>query len=81
MAELFSVAVVDPRPWRLRVMHQMYGVTEGQTCKTCIHLIVIQKGNRYYKCDLTTITAGPGSDWRVGWAACGRWAAKGEASK
>ncbi len=31
MAELFSVAVVDPRPWRLRVMHNMYGLTEGQT--------------------------------------------------
>ena len=62
----------DMRPQRLRIMHQMYGKAEGEMCGTCIHL-ESHRHNRtnYFKCDLTRITCGPGTDWRKKWPACG----------
>ncbi len=70
---MFDVAVINPLPMRIRAMHQTYGVTEGQTCKTCAHLVCKHFNKRYYKCDLTRQTNGPGTDWRVSWDACGLW--------
>lgn len=46
---------------------------EGATCKSCGHLYAHCYRRTYYKCDLRKDTAGPGSDHRVGWRACGKW--------
>jgi hypothetical protein len=72
----FDVAHIDPRPRRLRVMHQMYGRDPEHTCGQCKHLVANERATTYYKCDLTRMTAGPGTDWRKRWEACGRFEAK-----
>ena len=65
---------VCPRSRRHQEMIRLYGLCEGRHCRSCAHLILVQPGqNRYFKCDLTVITRGPGSDWRAGWEACGKW--------
>jgi len=69
----FEAARIDPRPWRLRVMHRMYGSDPDHTCGQCKHLIAKRYDKTYYKCDLTRMTNGPGTDWRVSWRACGRF--------
>ena len=53
----------------------LYGTgQEGQTCKGCVHLRYSSYGrNRYWKCDLRTLTHGSATDHRVGWPACGRY--------
>ena len=70
-------AISDRRlPLRIGDMHRRFGRTEGRCCASCVHLVVHKPGqNKYYKCDLTVITSGPGTDWRIGWPACGRWEA------
>lgn len=67
--------------WRIRAMYRMYGYMPGEHCKTCKHLICKQMAGRYYKCELSAVSAGPGTDWRVGWDACGKWAAREEERK
>ena len=64
--------VTLPKP--IRQMHAMHGPRVGEVCGHCRHLIRIHPGqNTYPKCDLTAITHGPGTDWRVRWPACGRF--------
>ncbi len=48
---------------------------DGAKCGQCAHLIVKEMGGRYFKCDLTQITAGPATDWRKKWPACGAFEA------
>ncbi len=61
-------------PDRIRSMHRRFGsAPTGTRCRTCVHLYARQFANRYYKCDLTRETAGPGSDWRARWPACGQY--------
>lgn len=60
-------------PTRIPEMYRLYGATPGAKCKTCNHLLIKRLSGTYYKCDLTHITAGPGSDWRTGYDACGKW--------
>jgi hypothetical protein len=72
----FDVARIDPRPRRLRDMHDAYGRDPQHTCGQCKHLIARKFARTYYKCDLTRTTMGPGTDWRLGWEACGRFEAK-----
>jgi hypothetical protein len=63
-----------PLDARLAVMHTLYGRREDQRCKTCRHLLrKAGHARTYLKCELTKITAGPGSDWRAGYVACGKW--------
>lgn len=69
----FDEARLDPRPMRLRVMHQMYGRDPEHRCGQCGHLIARHYDKVYYKCDLTRQTAGPGTDWRKSWEACSRF--------
>jgi hypothetical protein len=47
----------------------------GETCKSCAHcyLQVTRAGKRFYKCDLITATAGPGTDIRLKSPACQFW--------
>lgn len=50
---------------------------QNTKCKTCIHLVVHKTGKTpYYKCDLRGITSGPGTDHRVNWQACARYASR-----
>lgn len=61
-------------PERIRVMWNAYGKRENSTCKKCTHLQRVRyHDKRYLKCDLTVQTNGPGTDWRAGWIACGRY--------
>lgn len=78
LATLFPLAELEviTYPERIRAMWAYYGVTEGRKCKTCLHLG--QQGGvqgTYYKCNLNRRTAGPATDWRVNWPACGKWKA------
>jgi hypothetical protein len=58
-------------PERIRVMHGANGHgQQGVTCKHCKHLY---HHLRFLKCDLNKMTRGPGTDWRAGWPACGKF--------
>ena len=64
-------------PARLRTMLRAFGATPGRVCRECRHCLVNEThGGRYRKCDLTIQTHGPGTDWRAGWPACGRFCGK-----
>ena len=78
MAEtLFDLSEVDsavagPFPDRLREMHVIRGFgPAGAVCGGCAHLITMKRGGTYFKCDLSRVTGGAGSDWRKSWPACG----------
>lgn len=49
----------------------MNGQAEGKQCKTCVHLVRKELSATYFKCNKFKNTAGPGTDWRVSWQACG----------
>jgi hypothetical protein len=66
----------DPKklPERMGWMFKLYGRHPGETCKTCAHLVRDHyRDKNYLKCNMTRQTRGPGTDWRAGWPACGRW--------
>ena len=46
---------------------------EGATCATCTRLYGKRYGRIYYKCALRRDTAGPKSDHRKSWPACGKY--------
>ena len=55
----------------------LYGPGPTNTkCKNCIHFLVKRMGNKYFKCDLRNITAGPGTDHRANWPTCGKYEEK-----
>jgi hypothetical protein len=59
----------DPNP-----CVRLYGYgPEGERCKTCAKLWSHRTARTYYKCELREFTRGPGSDHRVGWAACAKY--------
>jgi hypothetical protein len=62
-------------PTRIKAMWQLHGKCMGQTCGGCIHLIGLHYNKTFWKCDLSTMTHGPGTDWRKGWTACGKFEA------
>jgi len=57
----------------MAAMYRMYGKTAGKKCKTCRHLLTKKMGGTYHKCELARITAGPATDWRLRWDACGKY--------
>lgn len=66
----------DVKPSNLQQMYLQYGDYPGRTCGECAHLFDPGHGNgrkRYYKCGLSAVTRGPGTDWRKSWQACGRF--------
>lgn len=65
--------VAPALPARINTMLIMYGQTSGQKCGTCVHLYGKRMGGTYYKCKLSKVTSGPGTDWRLRWPACGKW--------
>ncbi len=60
-------------PERIRVMHGMYGRTEGKTCRHCIFLEHYKMGASWLKCGRSKKTNSVATDWRAGWPACGLW--------
>jgi len=69
-----------PLPKRITHMHYLFGTTQGKTCGQCAHLFDNNAGNRhhYYKCQWQLFTAGPSTDWRTRWPACGKFEEKPE---
>lgn len=67
-------------PDRLRDMWTVYGKAgKGVVCGTCVHCIKVNHNAKlYYKCDLSTITRGAGSDWRLKWPGCGKHEVRGQ---
>ena len=55
-------------------MRAIYGVEDGHHCGECAWLVP-QGGcsGRYLKCRQAKVTRGPGTDWRAGWIACGKF--------
>lgn len=50
----------------------------GHTCGDCAHFVrYAHRSRSYFKCDLSKVTHGPGTDIRMGWLACNRFENKG----
>jgi hypothetical protein len=76
LPEPLAATPADSRPKQLRIMHERHGMAEnGQVCGQCRHLVRGKYHNKtYFKCGLfVPWTHGPGTDWRKGWPACGKW--------
>ena len=55
-------------------MHLLYGQVVGQLCRDCVHLASGNyHGTLYHKCSLYGMTHGPGTDWKLGYPACGKF--------
>ena len=82
MTDLFGVPVPDEEPPaskkgllpdRLLRMHRLHGHGGGLKCGTCLHCLRFDYHRRvYFKCELSHISHGAGTDWRVSWPACGK---------
>ncbi len=68
-------------PVRLSLMHKMYGVSQGHTCKNCRFLDRVQYAGTYLKCDKSRRSRCSATDWRAGWPACGLYEEEGEGMK
>ena len=58
---------------KIDLMHEIYGVLDKVTCRTCPHLTAHGNGDCtrvWYKCRLYGTSCGPGTDWRCGYTAC-----------
>lgn len=61
-------------PLRIRQMRSMHGKRDDQKCGDCLHFRSTSGFARnYYKCELSKLTHGAGTDWRTKWPACGKW--------
>lgn len=58
-------------PLRMRVMHKMFGKTDGKRCHECKFFMRIQYAGTYFKCSRSRISGGAATDWRARWPACG----------
>lgn len=59
---------------KIDAMHATYGTFSGVKCRTCPHLDAHSNGDCtrvWYKCKMYGDSCGPGTDWRVGYDACG----------
>lgn len=57
----------------MKLMHKVYGRTEGKRCRTCRHLVGHEWSRIYWKCDLTRMSRGAKTDWGRSWPACGKY--------
>ena len=66
----------EPNPCRVKLGHG----PEGKTCKTCRWLLATSyRTNRtFYKCSFRGVTHGEGTDHRLKWGACGKYAEEEE---
>jgi hypothetical protein len=59
---------------RYKPMQELYGLTQGKTCKTCKHCLKINYHCKtYYKCDLWFISNSEATDIRLKNNACGKY--------
>jgi hypothetical protein len=66
---------VDPQYRDPNPCVRAFGVgPAGKKCGDCNRLAVRVFAKNYYKCTLRQVTAGPGTDHRVGWKACAKYA-------
>ena len=75
---LIEAEPAEPFNNRLAVKYRLRPGPEGKRCKDCAHHYTNEFANIYHKCDQVPATRGPGTDIRVGWQACERFALKGE---
>ena len=56
---------------KIERMHDLFGVTPNEKCKSCYHL----KGgvNEYRKCEIYGRSASEATDWALKYDACGMW--------
>lgn len=81
--DLFGFPLMEPnRPAVNKSAIQMHkdltllhGSYPGK-CKDCVHFKVKQFSNRYFKCDLASMSSNPKTDWRANWQACGKFELK-----
>lgn len=69
---------------KIDAMHSRYGTLDGVKCKTCPHLDAYSNADYtriWYKCKMYGVTSGEGTDWRVGWEACGAFCVDPEDAK
>lgn len=83
MKDLFGNEIKEPeRPAINKTAIQMHadlttinGSHPGK-CKDCIHFKIKQFANRYFKCDLASLSGNEKTDWRANWQACGKFKLK-----
>lgn len=62
---------------KFKTMQELWGYTEGHTCRTCENLLDAGYHNRtYYKCAIWKISHGSATDIRLKDKACGKWRGK-----
>lgn len=72
------------REKKIDAMHRVYGCFDGAKCKNCPHLDAYANYDEtryWYKCHMYGVTSGPGTDWRVGYDACGAFLIDPEEAK
>lgn len=66
--------VQPPKPKnRYKTMQEMFGVTEGKTCKTCFYLVKKVWDKTYYKCGLWRQSNSKTTDIHLKNQACGKY--------
>ncbi len=58
---------------KLERMHVLYGKREDARCGDCVQFIGREYAGKYFKCRLFGDSAGPATDWRVRYVACGKF--------
>ena len=58
----------DPNP-----LVRVYGIKEGEVCKSCLHFKRKQLSKTYFKCALRKNTPTEKTDIRANWNACGKF--------
>lgn len=59
---------------KYKTMPELWGYTEGKTCKTCQYLMDCRfHGKQYYKCSLWKISHSSVTDIRLKNKACGKY--------
>lgn len=58
--------------FRIDAMHKLFGVTPGEKCRDCPHLLTYEHGRRrWFKCSIYGTSPSTASDWAKKWPACG----------
>lgn len=56
---------------KIEAMHKLFGVTPGQKCGDCPHLLTFKQSRSWFKCEIYGDTRSVSSDWVKKWPACG----------
>lgn len=58
---------------KITLMHKIFGITEGHTCRECSNLSKMKLNGRrsLCKCSVYGITQSDATDWAGRWQACG----------